>query len=85
MHQNSKNGQKSAKSAKIMKKIDCPYNNFPKKDISLRNAPPKKYFAFGEKKIKKVFAPAALYRCPPGGGGAIEFLDSGIPGFCPYT
>ena len=47
MHQNSKNGQKSAN---IMKKIDFPYNNFPKMDISLRKCTPFFFSAFGEKK-----------------------------------
>ena len=47
-----------------MKKIDFPYNNFPKKDISLRKCTQKK-IAFGEKKSLKKNAPAALYRCDP--------------------
>ena len=66
----AKNRQKSAK---IIKKIDFPYNNFPKKDISLRKCTPQKKSPSAKKKLKTFFAPAALYRCDPP-GGAIEFL-----------
>ena len=78
MHHNSKNGQKSAKiSKKYEKKIDFPYNNFPKKDISLRKCT-HFFFAFGEKKLKIFFAPAALYRCDPGGGVLYNFWILGF-------
>ena len=66
MHQKRKNGQKSAIIGKNYEKIDFPYNNFPKKDISSRKCTKKK-IAFGEKKVKKKFAPAALYHCDPPG------------------
>ena len=83
MHQQCKNGQKSAKIGKNYEKIDFPYNNFPKKGISLRKCTKKK-IAFGEKKIKKKIAPAARYTAATP-RGAIEFLESSILGFCPYT
>ena len=52
-----------------MKKIDLPYNTFPKKDISLRKCTQKIYFRLRrKKKFKEFFAPAVLYRCDPGGG-----------------
>ena len=78
MHQKRKNGQNWQKSAKIIKKIDFPYNNFPKKDISLRKCTKnnkkttKKNNAFGEKKVNFFFrACRALYRCDPPGGGVL--------------
>ena len=49
-----------------MKKIDFPYNNFPKKDISLRKCTPKNIFSpSAKKKSKNFFAPAARYRWDP--------------------
>ena len=36
-----------------MRKIDFPYNNFPKKDISLRKCTKKTTTAFDEKKVNK--------------------------------
>ena len=79
----AKNRQKSAK---IMKKIDFPYNNFPKKGISLRKCTQFFFSPSAKKKSNFFFAPAARYTAATlGGGGAIEFLESSILGFCPYT
>ena len=44
--------QKWPKIGKNYEKIDFPYNNFPKKDISLRKCTKKK-IAFGEQKVLK--------------------------------
>ena len=69
-----------------MKKIDFPYNNFPKKGISLRKCTQKNIFAFGEKKSqKKISRLRRAIPLRPPRGGAIEFLESRILGFCPYT
>ena len=57
--------------AKIIRKIDFLYNNFPKKAISLRKCTKKnikKKSPSAKKKLYFYFAPAALYRCDPGGG-----------------
>ena len=48
-------------SAKIIRKIDFPYNNFPKKAISLRKCT-KVFPAFGEKKQHKPFFFSRLRR-----------------------
>ena len=58
------------KSSKIIKKIGFPYNNFPKKGISLRKYTHKKKSPSAKKKVKKFFAPAVRYTAatPPGGG-----------------
>ena len=50
--------------AKITRKIDFLYNNFPKKAISLRKCTKKKTPS-AKKKSKIFFAPAALYRWTP--------------------
>ena len=55
---------------------------FPVQKMTKKN---KKKSPSAKKKLYFYFAPAALYRCDPGGGGAIEFLNSRILGFCPYT
>ena len=44
-----------------MKKIDFPYNNFPKKDISLRKCAQIIFFAFSEKKVKIFFSRLRRY------------------------
>jgi len=68
----AKNRQKMAK---IIRKIDFLYNNFPKKAISLRKCTQKKN-AFGEKKVQITVG------TPP---RATEFLSSALLRFCPYT
>ena len=68
----AKNRQKSAK---IIRKIDFPHNNFPKKAISLRKCAKKYIFAFGEKKSQFFFS--RLRRetvlSTPGGGVLYKF------------
>ena len=54
-----------------MKKVDFPYNNFPKTDISLKKSK-KKISLRRKKKSKFFFAPAALYRWAPWGGARIS-------------
>ena len=57
MHQKRKNRQKSAK---IIRKIDFPYNDFPKKGISLRKCTPKKK-CLRRKKSYKIYSRLRRY------------------------
>ena len=60
----AKNRQKMAK---LLRKIDFLYNNFPKKAFYLRKCTQKKNRLRRKKKSKKNFAPAALYSWTPRG------------------
>ena len=62
----TKNRQKSANN---MKKIDFPYNNFPKKGISLRKCTQKIYFRLRRKKSQNFFSRLRRYTAatPPTG------------------
>jgi len=81
MHHKRKNRQKSAKIGKnYKKKIDFPYNNFPKKGIFLRKCTQFFFPPSAKKKSKFFFAPAARYTAAtPGGGGCYRI--SSIPVF----
>ena len=82
---NVKSAKNWQKSARIMKKNRFSLQQLPKKGHFLKEMHPKKKSPSAKKKSKKV-ALAARYTTatsPP--GGAIEFLESRILGFCPYT
>ena len=53
------------KSAKILKTIDFPYNNFPQKHISLRKCTHKTIFSPSAPKKFGFLSPNLLYRCAP--------------------
>ena len=76
MHQNSKNGPKSAKIGKNYEKNRFSLPQLLKKGHFLQEMHPKKCIRRRRKKSQIFFSPAALYRCDPRGGGAIEFLSS---------
>ena len=84
----TENWYKWPKNGKICIKIDFLYNNFPEKVISVRKCT-KIFFAFGEKKVKKFFAPAArnLVMCgdPPPRGGSKFFPPHSHTATHPYT
>jgi len=86
MHQNSKNGQKSAKIGKNYEKHRFSLQQLPKKGHFLKEMHPKIIFSHSAKKKLKFFRACGAIPLPPTGAiTAIEFLDSGILGFCPYT
>ena len=80
----AKNRQKSAKIGKIYKKNRFSLQQLPKKGHFLKEMHQKKKSPSAKKKSKKKFAPAARYTAAPP-PDAIEFLESSILGFCPYT
>ena len=80
-----KNGQKSAKIGKNYEKNRFSLQQLPKKGHFRKEMHPF-FFRLRRKKSQKNYcACGALYRRDPQGEGAIEFLESSILGFCPYT
>ena len=77
----TKNVKMAKNRQKLWKPPVFPYNNFPKKDISLRKCTPKKNFAFGEKSF---FSRLRRYTAATPGGGVlynfwiVGFWDSAI-------